>query len=101
MLVSLLETMPISESPETTQSSVSPTVDSPTSPQEEGKKPSGNPILRAIGNFFTLIFRLGLLTGGAGIAMVVGVAIAAIRPAEVNEPPLFENIVQQVERFRP
>lgn len=101
MLVSLLETMPISESPETTQSSVSPTAESLSIPQKEGKQSSGNPILRAIGNIFTLIFRLGLLTGGAGIAMVVGVAIATIRPAEVSEPPLFENIVQQVERFRP
>ena len=93
--------MPISESTEATQSSTSTPTTAQTDTREDAKKSSGNPFLRAIVNIFTMIFRVGLLTGGAGIALVVGVAIATIRPAEVNEPPLFENIVQQVDRFRP
>ena len=94
-----------SQSPQTGQSpqtnpSTATAVSSPPG-SEADQSPPGNPVLRFIGNLFTLIFRVGLLTGGAGIALVAGVAIATIRPAEVNEPPLFETIMQQADRFRP
>lgn len=93
--------MPTSESPDTTQPTpvVNPAAPTAASSQT-AEKSSGNPVLRFIGSLFTLLFRMGVLTGGAGLALVVGVAIAAIRPAEVDEPPVLETIVQQVERFR-
>ena len=97
--------MPMSDLPEESQSpqtgsSTSTATPPPASAPVQVQPSPGNPVLRFMGNLFTLIFRVGLLTGGAGLAMVVGVAIAAIRPTEVNEPPLLENIIQQVDRFR-
>ena len=93
-----------SESTESSRTSLSTSI--PKTPQanaqDQAQPSSGNAVLRFIGSVLTLIFRLGLLTGGAGIALVVGVAIATIRPAEVaNEPPLLEIVLQQVDRFRP
>ena len=100
-----ISAMPISDSPEESQSpqtssSTSPVTPLPALTPVQTQPSPGNPVLRFLGNLFTLIFRVGLLTGGAGLALVVGVAIAAIRPAAVEEPPLLENIIQQVDRFR-
>ena len=85
-----------------TSQATSSTAASQAAAPEQAQKSSGNPILGFIGSVFTLIFRLGLLTGGAGLALVVGVAIAAIRPSETvtSEPPLLEIVMQQVDRFR-
>lgn len=106
LIASLFNTMPTSESPKTSESPTS-SQSKPTDPAvsatapDHAQKSSGNAVLRLIGTVFTLIFRLGLLTGGAGVALVVGVAIATIRPAEVSEPPVLEKVVQQIDRFRP
>ncbi|MEM9213387.1 MAG: hypothetical protein AAGD25_03485 [Cyanobacteria bacterium P01_F01_bin.150] len=72
-------------------------------PQEpnQTQMSAGNTVLSFLSSVFTVIFRLGLLTVGSGLALVVGMAIATIRPAEVtDEPPLLETVVQQFDRIR-
>ena len=86
------------------QTGSSKTVASTTTTAATERQPrKSNPVLSFIGSVFTLIFRLGLLTGGAALALVVGGAIATVRPAdpaEVTEPPVLEKVLNTIDRIR-
>lgn len=47
--------------------------------------------------FFTLVFRFLLLGIGGGSAAVVGIALAQLYPAQTQEPPSLERLLQQAQ----
>lgn len=93
-----MSTQPSDSSPISTPSSTSTSTtpelnDASVATPARSKSTSGG----VFGQLWTLIFRLGLLTVGSSVALVTGIAIATIHPADVDAPPLLEKLLQQAE----
>ncbi|XPM59003.1 MAG: OmpA family protein [Leptolyngbya sp. IPPAS B-1204] len=74
----------------------SPTTQTPEPTKRVAPAPVGFSWGRAI---FTLVWRLLLLGVGGGLAAAVGIAIAQLYPAQIQEPPLAERLLRSSESF--
>jgi peptidoglycan-associated lipoprotein len=74
----------------------SPTTQTPEPTKRVAPAPSGFNWGRAL---FTLIVRLLLLGIGGTLAAAVGIAIAQLYPAQTQEPPLAEKLLQSSDSF--
>ncbi|MBD2056430.1 hypothetical protein H6F88_10440 [Oculatella sp. FACHB-28] len=48
-------------------------------------------------SFLVLIFRLLLLTVGGSFAGLLGIAVAQVHPAQIQETPILEKVLQRSE----
>ncbi|MBF2003264.1 MAG: OmpA family protein [Synechococcales cyanobacterium M58_A2018_015] len=67
---------------------------SPTTSTPELTKPVPQSSSSGLRSLLVLIYRLLLLGVGSGLAAIVGVAIAELYPAQTEEPPLVERLMQ-------
>lgn len=65
-----------------------------TTPREQRVAQRSNNPVRSL---LVLLFRLLLLGVGGSLAWLLGVAIAELSPAEVQDPPLMERAIRQIE----
>lgn len=72
----------------------SPTLKTPDSKPNPPARPRS---LNAVRSLLVLVFRLLLLGVGGTVATVLGMAIANVYPAQVNDPPIAEKLIQQIE----
>lgn len=63
----------------------------PPNPASPKRSPQPSSPVRS---FLVLVFRLLLLGVGGGVAWLAGMAIAQVHPAQVEQPPLFENVLR-------
>ncbi|NEQ96639.1 MAG: hypothetical protein F6K30_07940 [Cyanothece sp. SIO2G6] len=81
---------------EVTPESEATTHRSSTQPSSQAKpQPLG-----LLGALWVLVFRTGVLVVSSSMALGVGIAIATRYPAEVDEPPLLEKVLQGIETVR-
>ena len=91
----------IAETPVLTPESSSMPTSSASNQDAPENVSAQNKPMGCLGSLFLLIFRLVLLTAGGGVALFAGMAIATVYPAQVENPPVLETVLQRVNTLLP